>query len=190
MLKYLKNSYWVGTSEKGLYQVKLLDNGEFTSRHFTDLKIGLSKIQSIKEDKNKNLWISSYEGLHKLTYDNGYNSSSNFGEENGISNFVKVSLVDFEGNIWIGTYGDGLAMLKDEIFTFYKHSENESIPNDTRCFLATEGVKWYGLSEGLLKVNLDGEKKYFNSTIGFENVADHSKQPVRDPYLVIRKIKF
>ena len=169
--QYLKNSYWVGTSETGLYQVKLLDNGEFTSRHFTDLKIGLSKIQSIKEDKNKNLWISSYEGLHKLTYDNGYNSSSNFGEENGISNFVKVSLVDFEGNIWIGTYGDGLAMLKDEIFTFYKHSENESIPNDTRCFLATEGVKWYGLSEGLLKVNVDGEKKYFNSTNGFENVA-------------------
>ena len=93
-----------------------------------------------------------------------YNSS------NGIGDFIKTTLVDREGNTWIGMYGDGLAMLKDEIFTFYKHSEDESIPNDTRAFLFHNNIKWYGLSKGLLSVNALGEKTYYNEATGFKNL--------------------
>ena len=171
--KYLPDNYWVGTAETGLYQLKFID-GKFKSRHYDDININSSNIQSINEDGNANLWISSYQGLHKLIYDKeikGITSSIQFGEHNGIGNFVKTSLVDLEGNTWIGMYGEGLAMLKDEIFTFYSNSDDESIPSDTRCFLHTDSVKWYGLSSGLLKVNSNGQKKYFNANNGFKNVA-------------------
>jgi len=174
--KQFKNIYWIGSAETGLHQLKYSDN-KYLSRHYEDIEINSSNIQSIEEDLNGNLWISSYNGLFKLIYDKkikGINGSILFGEDNGIGNFIKTSLVDLEGNIWIGMYGEGLAMLKDEIFTFYTNSDDETIPNDTRCFLETDSTKWYGLSNGLLRISSNGEKKHFNSKNGFVDVGVNS----------------
>jgi ligand-binding sensor domain-containing protein/serine phosphatase RsbU (regulator of sigma subunit) len=171
--KYLKNNYWIGTAESGLYQLKFTQNSENKSRHYDDININSSGIQHIEEDDEQNLWISSYNGLYKLIYDKkeeGYTNTIHFGEKNGIGNFIKTTLIDREGNSWIGMYGEGLAMLKDEIFTFYNNSKDESIPNDTRSFLFRDSTKWYGLSEGLLRVNSDGSKKYYNASSGFKNI--------------------
>jgi len=168
-----ENNYWVGSSETGLYQLDYNADGKILTRHFDDEVIDASGVQHIEEDENKNLWLSTYSGLYKLIYDEklkGIGSTIRFGEENGIGDFVKTSLVDREGNTWIGMYGEGLAMLKDEIFTFYNHSADNSIPNDTRCFIYRDSTKWYGLSKGFLKVNKDGEKKYYSAINGFKDV--------------------
>jgi ligand-binding sensor domain-containing protein/serine phosphatase RsbU (regulator of sigma subunit) len=173
--KSLENNYWVGTAESGLYQLKFTENKKIDVKSTNnDFGIGTSFIQNIEEDNNKNLWVSTYSGLFKIIYDEkskGLNKTVHYGDENGIGNFIKMSLVDREGNAWIGMYGEGLAMLKDEIFTFYNHSEDESIPNDTRCFLFQDNVKWYGLSKGLLGINAQGEKKYYSAKNGFKDVA-------------------
>jgi ligand-binding sensor domain-containing protein/serine phosphatase RsbU (regulator of sigma subunit) len=171
--KQISNNFWVGTAEAGLYQLKF-EEGKFKSRHFDDVNINSSNIQDIEEDVHNNLWISSYEGLYKLIYNKeikGLKKAVRFGEENGIGNYITTTILDQEGNAWIGMYGDGLAMLKDEIFTFHSNSDDESIPNDTRCFVEIENVKWYGLSNGLLKIDSNGEKTYFNSKNGFKDVA-------------------
>ncbi len=169
---YLKNNYWIGTSSYGFYQLKINEDGKPLSRHYDDEIINSSGIQHIEEDNDKNLWLSTYNGLHKLIYDpelGGANKQIHFNEKNGIGSFVKTTLIDQEGNAWIGMYGDGLAMLKDEIFTFYNNSEDESIPNDTRSILHRDSTKWYGLSKGLLKVNSDGTKKYYAGKNGFKD---------------------
>ena len=171
---WLKNNYWIGTQESGLYQLKLVGEQKPQSRHYDDTILSNAGIQDIKEDKDRNLWISTYDGLHKLIYDpvlNGVNKTVRFGEDNGIGNYVNTTLIDQEGNAWIGLYGEGLAMLKDEIFTFYNNSDDESIPNDIRCLVFRDSTKWYGLSKGLLKVNKDGSKKYYSEKNGFKDVT-------------------
>ncbi|MBL4593423.1 MAG: SpoIIE family protein phosphatase, partial [Flavobacteriales bacterium] len=173
--KWLENNFWIGTQESGLYQLKFTDEQKAESRYYDGNNLlNSSSIQHIEEDKDRNLWISTYNGLHKLIYDsklNGVNKTIYFGGNNGIGNYVKSTLIDREGNAWIGMYGDGLAMLKDEIFTFYNNSDDESIPNDTRCLLYRDSTKWYGLSKGLLRINSNGEKKYYSGINGFKDVA-------------------
>jgi ligand-binding sensor domain-containing protein/serine phosphatase RsbU (regulator of sigma subunit) len=172
--KFLKNNFWIGTSESGLYQLKFTEDLKFKVRNSNgDFGIRSSFIQDIVEDDNKNLLVSTYSGLFKLIYDKkiqGFDKTVLYNNTNGIGDFIKTTLVDREGNTWIGMYGDGLAMLKDEIFTFYTHSEDKTIPNDTRAFLYINNVKWFGLSEGLLSVNDLGEKTYYNASSGFKNL--------------------
>lgn len=171
----LNNGYWIGTAESGLYQLQHTDKSVFRSRHSNgEFGFENTAIQNIDEDEHHNLLVSTYSGLFKLFYNKNtkeffktliYNSS------NGIGDFINTTLTDREGNTWIGMYGEGLAMLKDEIFTFYNHSNNNnSIPNDTRAFLFKNKTEWYGLSKGLLSLNETGEKKYYNASNGFLDV--------------------
>jgi len=173
--KSLENNFWIGTAESGLYQLKFTEGSKHQSRHSNnDFGIGESSIQHIEEDDNQNLWISTFSGLFKLIYDKnikGLNEVIQYNESNGIGDFIKTTLIDREGNTWIGMYGEGLAMLKDEIFTFYTHSEDESIPTNTKSFLFEDSTQWYGLSKGLLNINSKGEKTYYSAKNGFEDVS-------------------
>ena len=173
--KYLKNNFWIGTEEAGLYQLKFTTGLKNKSRSENNaFGIGNTTINNIEEDINNNLWVCTPQGLYKLTYNStekGYGETAHYNQENGISNYINTTLVDREGNTWIGTYGEGLAMLKDEIFVFYQHEEND-VPNDTRSFLFQDSIKWFGLATGLLKIN-PNEKvkwKYYNSKNGFKDV--------------------
>jgi len=174
---YLKNDFWIGTSESGLYQLRFTKGIEYKIRNSDDsFGIGNSSVKSINEDELKNLWVSTFSGLFKLVYDEnekGYQKSVAYNSTNGIGNFINTTMTDREGNVWIGMYGDGLAMLKDEIFVFYKHEDESEVPNDTRSFLFQDGVKWFGLSKGLLKIapNKKEKWKYYNATNGFKNIA-------------------
>lgn len=165
------NTFWIGTSESGLYQFEF-NNKNHRSRHFNDEKLNNTSIQNIEEDDNQNLWISTFSGLFKIVHDKtkGLNHILEYNANNGLSDFIKSSFVDREGNVWISCYGEGLAMLKDEIFVFYKH-ETPNVPNDTRSFLFQDSTKWFGLSEGLLKVSPCEENKwkYYSTEDGFTN---------------------
>lgn len=169
--KYSNNDFWVGTAESGLYQVRLTEKGTFKRRHYDDKDTDLLNIKEIEEDLDKNLWVSTYTGLYKLIYDEelaGVNKSLHFNQSNGIGDLVNTSLIDMEGNLWVGMYGEGLAVLKDEIFNFYSHEPN-GIPNDVRSIFLKDSVKWYGLSSGLLKITPYSEVKwkYYSSKNGF-----------------------
>ena len=48
----------------------------------------------------------------------------NFSEHNGLASINTTEVFqDIEGNIWIGTYGNGLAALFDEAFTFHDYQD-------------------------------------------------------------------
>lgn len=182
---YLKNNFWIGTAESGLYQLKFTaELKNKSSRENNAFGIGNMQINNIEEDNNNNLLVSTHLGLYKLTYNNkekGYSETAHYNEENGISNYINITKVDREGNTWIGTYGEGLAMLKDEIFVFYQHEANE-VPNDIKSFFFNDSTKWFGTSSGLLKIT-PHEKikwKYYNSKNGFKDVAVTSILQNRD----------
>jgi len=171
--KTLPNTVWIGTEESGLFQLTIPKSlPPVLTAPCSNLTLKESFIQKIEEDESKNLWVSTYSGLYKLVYNQDekkYNVAMVYNSSNGIGDYIKTTLIDREGNTWIGMYGEGLAMLKDEIFTFYSHSEDESIPNNTTSFLFHNNIKWYGLSNGLLSVNEFGEKNYYNASNGFVN---------------------
>jgi ligand-binding sensor domain-containing protein/serine phosphatase RsbU (regulator of sigma subunit) len=171
--KYLKNNFWIGTAESGLYQLKFTEELKSLSRNANNsFNIGTTTINSIEEDENHNLFVSTHFGLFKLFYDtkeNGYNKTIHYSSANGISNYINITKVDKEGNTWIGTYGEGLAMLKNEVFTFYNYTDDNSTPSDIRCIFFKDSVQWFGLSNGLLKINSKGEKKIYSLKNGFKD---------------------
>ncbi len=172
----IRNNFWVGTDESGLHQLDYVGNSKFRVRQFDDDESLMeSSVKYVEEDQYKNLWVSTYQGLFKIIYNKSKDDLSQtikYTEQNGLSDYITKTLVDREGNTWIGTYGEGLAMMKDEIFVFYSHLTDE-VPNDTRSFYFKDDVSWFGLSSGLLKISPNEEVKwkYYNSQNGFKDVA-------------------
>ena len=171
--KDIDNHYLIGTSDHGLYQVAFDAQLNYKTRHFDDVKLNTASIQNIEEDDGKNIWISTFSGLYKLVYDKKAKEINNiirYSSLNGLSDFIKTTFTDRENNTWISSYGEGLAMLKDELFVFYKH-DDQRVPNDTRSFLFQDSIKWFGLSTGLLKIapNKTVKWKYYSSDNGFVN---------------------
>lgn len=125
----LQDIFYVGTEDEGIY--KLIPNegkpGFKVENLGKILGIEFENIQSVFQDVENNLWISTFgKGLLKvIVKTNGsfkdvihYNSSNGLGID-----FVKNVFQDREGNIWVSTYGNGLAALVDESFTFFDYQK-------------------------------------------------------------------
>lgn len=138
MVKDKFGYYWMSDFNYGLYRMKLqIDkNGKL---HFDNVKTYKSLkrdsafvtawITDLKIDKNGNLWQTTMTtGIYKHTLsDTGIIQSKLFSVENGISgNTINSIFLDYENNIWLGTY-NGADIIKSDneskIFHF-------SMPND------------------------------------------------------------
>ncbi len=109
-----------GTDDNGLFLLK--KGGSSMVKAGGPEWFGYTKIQEIKGDGNKGLWISTFGlGLiHVADIENPdsaglqvFNKSAGLPGDN-----VKTIFSDREGNMWVGLYGDGLSMLSSEAFTF------------------------------------------------------------------------
>jgi ligand-binding sensor domain-containing protein/two-component sensor histidine kinase len=129
------------------------------------------KVVCLFEDNKKNLWIGTYlGGLNKLDYDNKkltpekakfkvYKNSVE--EENCISNNTVMAIQqDFEGYLWIGTFGGGIDRFDFNSESF-KHftkvidSPNPLFENEIlSLFIDRSGILWVGshLGEGVTKI--------------------------------------
>ncbi len=169
-------SFWIGTEDEGLF---LLTPETLNSKNFKSTSIGnnlsikFSNIQDVYEDKLTNLWIATFgSGVIKLTFSTNtvkYDEIIQFSEENGLgNNYTKTIYSDHEGNIWVGTYGSGLVLLQDNCFTFYTHSEKQ-YSNNVTSILIQEKTKWFGVENGLIKIDLFSKTKweFYNKKNGF-----------------------
>ena len=169
-------SFWIGTEDEGLF---LLTPETSNSKNFKSTSIGknlsikFSNIQDVYEDKLTNLWIATFgSGVIKLTFSTStlmYDEIIQFSEENGLgNNYTKTIYSDHEGNIWVGTYGSGLVLLQDNCFTFYTHSEKQ-YSNNVTSILIQEKTKWFGVENGLIKIDLFSKTKweFYNKKNGF-----------------------
>ena len=94
---------WLATNSG----VILLDGKNFIN--VTDqLKEKRSMINAIHVDLSGAVWYGNAEGLFKITSSGSTYKLQNFGKQNGLKpNSITCIKQDFQGNIWIGTYGDG-----------------------------------------------------------------------------------
>jgi ligand-binding sensor domain-containing protein/serine phosphatase RsbU (regulator of sigma subunit) len=167
-------SFWVGTEDEGLFLLTPVAGDQFRiARIADDIGIKLQNIQAVYEDAQSNLWVATFgSGLYKLFLSPNlarYKEYLHLNEDNGLgNNYIKSIYSDHEGNMWVGTYGSGIVQITDNFFTFYKHFA-KSYSNNVTSLVITEQEKWFGLENGLLKIDVSTDRKFFlyNSSTGF-----------------------
>ncbi len=156
---------WFG-SRTGLYRYDGINFINFQGNPWEYLGIGSSRVESIIEGKDRQLWMGTNKGL--FIYDPVLEEFSKFnhitGDNSSISsNKIRILMKDSFGTLWIGTYDGGLNKLvidngngkttDNYSFTAYKNlpGDPESI-SDNRISSIIEdrdGLLWIGTERGL-----------------------------------------
>lgn len=115
------------------------------------------------QDKHKNVWISTYNGLNKIDTQTG--SVEHFIHDPDdpttiSSNYVFSMMEDTKGNIWLGT-GNGINKYNSKKKSFTYYNEQDGLPNDviTGILEDDHGNLWLSTNKGLSR--FDPEKKTF-----------------------------
>ena len=118
--------YWVATETDGVFYVTINENN-FSTSHLNIPRLEEAQIQSINEDMNGCLWISTYmvglfrvqlsENIH-VSKTNIYNTSNGLG-----SDYVKQVFADNQHNYWVATFGQGVACITNTAFSFFEALE-------------------------------------------------------------------
>lgn len=158
------NQLWVGTTE-GLNR---FNRGEGTFTRFVNVEgdvgsISFNFVQSIAEDGEGNLWIStSGSGLNLFDRNNArfvrFTHSPN---DRGslFNNNVRVMYLDSKDNFWLGHYASGVSMLDryaSAFENFYSTPFDENSLNYNEIAAVDEdanGDLWVGTSKGLNRLS-------------------------------------
>jgi ligand-binding sensor domain-containing protein/serine phosphatase RsbU (regulator of sigma subunit) len=162
--------FWIGTNDNGLFQLSIYP--DISVKPFRPIpQIGNINTQWLLEDNFNNIWLCTFgNGVYKFEYDSSskqYKSFINYNENNGLGdNYIKYAYQDHEGNIWFGTYSNGLSAILDEAFTFFKFKK-EGLSNDILSIQYTNNGYWLGSRKVLyfLKKN-ESEPQVFSSKNG------------------------
>lgn len=139
LLEDSQNTLWIGTSGG------LLRYGEGTFKNFTTSD-GLSEdfIVSLYEDRTERLWIGTTHGLS--SYDEGKLTSFAVAGSSESSYYISALTEDKQGNLWVGTSGNGLFMFKN---TRLVRPDINGIPLDLdvrSLYIDDRGGLWVGTS--------------------------------------------
>ena len=167
---------YIGTSQMGLFKIGIA-NGDLTKIDFLSGETGQARIESIKTDPEKRLWVGTYgDGLYLL--DSTYSLVRHFEAGSGetasviIDNNIRDIEIDDEGKAWVGTF-DGLSIINRELEAVHllhttgdtqglSHSSIRSILKDNK------GSLWIGTYFGGISL-FDEDSQRFRH---FYNVAD------------------
>jgi len=125
-------------------------------------------VEYIHIDNEGYIWLATYTGLQKF---DGYEFQRflfNPDDSTSISdNFITTIFEDRSGNIWIGTFSNGICMYKkdQEIFHHYKHNpdhsntlSNNNIPRGKKSIVQDkDGYLWINTRNGLNRIDVQKE---------------------------------
>ena len=152
---------WVG-SVRGIDRLR---GGGVTSLHEDEGIAG--DVFALLRDRDDNLWIGSESGLHRLTTTPGapgvptpLGALSKFDRE-GTRPFATESfLQDREGNLWVGTWSEGMMRLQDgKVTTFGSHFV-------WATYESPDGALSLGLEDGFFALRGDDTVPVTGSTPG------------------------
>ncbi|MDP2386979.1 MAG: two-component regulator propeller domain-containing protein [Bacteroidota bacterium] len=110
---------WVGSAGNGLFKIKT-DKLEYVACDVIEKDI----VGKILIDKFENTWVAADNGLLRIDKDGKFKL---FKEKEGLSSIRCQTLCeDYEGNIWIGTYGGGVCMYRNEAIVSYTQKDGLS----------------------------------------------------------------
>lgn len=170
-------SFWIGTDNEGVFLLTPVAQNQFKISPVANRSdIKLKNIQAVYEDAQSNLWIATFgNGLYKFFASSSdklnYKDYLHLDQENGLgSNYIKSIYADHEGNIWVGTYGTGIVQITDNFFSFYNHT-SKSYSNNITSIVVNGQQKWFGLGNGLMKVNehTSSNGTFYGANDGFTN---------------------
>ncbi|MNJ85568.1 Two component regulator propeller [compost metagenome] len=135
-----KGNLWMGTNTDG---VAMYDGKKLSYINISE-GLGGSQVTGILEDKQKNIWFSTSNGVTKYNPDTKI--YLNFGEKEGLSHVSTWSIFqDRKGTIWVGTY-NGLCRFNGSQF------EKFAIPDAKESWIRSitedrEGNLWFGTAD-------------------------------------------
>lgn len=162
---------YLGTYANGLV-VMDLKTGKFRQITRSNSVDGLNSndIFCLKEDRHGKIWVGTNGGGvnvlsadHKVLMKYCKNPKGTNERDYPGNNFIRFIEEDNAGNIWIGSYGSGIAVFNPEQNTFRLHNKgNSKLPNDlSMCILKDRsGNIWVGTFSGGLSL-FDTKKNQF-----------------------------
>lgn len=147
-----KNRYWIGTWEDGLY---LIDkNNIINHKHSEKFINSLSSnfVRQCYEDNCGNIWIGTLKGLD--IYNEKTNTFTHKIKSNKESENISVwsMICDKQGNMWIGTYYNGLYkyFVKKNTYKIYSSENSNNLSSSNiMCFVEDNNKHlWIGTNGG------------------------------------------
>lgn len=121
-----ENEFWIGTEDEGLFR---LSGTGYDPEAYVVEKLGeeeglaYASVSSIRFDGQRRVWVNDFgKGIYRIELDeNGLLVSSSFFDvEAGIPHqYINQIFIDQEGNQWFTSQGNGIAVLRDQAFTFF-----------------------------------------------------------------------
>jgi signal transduction histidine kinase/ligand-binding sensor domain-containing protein/DNA-binding response OmpR family regulator len=154
MVEIGDNTYWLGTRNEGIIEIKELPDHQFVGKKLElNEKLPSNYINCFYKDRNQTLWIGTNSGLCYLIN----NSLQIINVKNGLSS-ESINGITEDGNhdIWISTsYGIYKINSSDlSILNFY-NSDNEKINQFINGSVAvtSNGNIWFSTNESLVTFN-------------------------------------
>lgn len=148
---------WLATLDHGLVHQK--DSNVFV--HNTQSGLLSNEGNAVMVDQEDRVWMSSQFGVSCFQNQSIYN----FGTFNGLKNdFVKSVFQDYQGNIWMGTYGSGLCKFSG--FHILHFDRLSSFCSDYVLGIeeGEDGTMWFGTyDQGLCHLDANGRFQSFNT---------------------------
>lgn len=153
-------------SEVGIYTLLSLGDEIITREKF---KTESTNCTSFYKSNNAFV-ISSSEGVQKysIPYGRNYLLTDSYDVSNGLpTSYISSVFEDNFGNTWFGSYGEGLHLLVDQFFTFYRQSGDSAV-NNTTCAYIGDSSKYFGVGDNIHVINTYNSPpfKVLNSTNG------------------------
>ncbi len=153
-------SIWIGSSSDGLCKY----NGE-VSKPVLNGMVPFKQPVAVCEDSSKNIWVGHFSGVTCLVNDRPVKTLLS-----GLR--VRALCADSKGNLWFGTWGNGLFKYDGANLVNY-NTKDGSLPQDYihDIFEDSRGNIWLGTGAGIVKY--DGtkfvtllDKQFCNSYVG------------------------
>ncbi|WP_338846467.1 two-component regulator propeller domain-containing protein [Massilia sp. W12] len=151
---------WIGTSNDGLWQYDLAQNGNYLQRISTDW-LAEQRINVIEPGPQGRLWLAGRDSL--ILFDPVSRKvekiKPNPGDPHALASTAITSMqTDRQGRLWVATFGAGINVLEkrdaDGIPYFRRFSTTEGLPhaNVNRLLIDGRGRIWASTDDGLAMI--------------------------------------
>ncbi|MBJ2173573.1 response regulator [Aureibaculum sp. A20] len=151
---------WMGTNGTGLIRYDGIDHISYKHKLNDTSSISNSLVNCAKVDSKNRIWVGTEEGLNLYNQDLDQFKKISLGNIKRTNASIRSIEQDSLGNLYVGTYGQGLFRLNLESFEVEKVSNsnlnNQSVIININCIqLAGSGRVFVGTNLGLKEVDIE-----------------------------------
>lgn len=162
--------------DKGILQMNLL-TGEMSPFASNDK----DNYVDIKVDSQQRIWLATYNNGIKCFSKEGIQTAHYTTENSNLNTNLVLCMIEFNGEIWLGTDGGGINILHPESGTITVLEQTpgnpHSLPANTILCLHSDSSDnvWAGTTrEGLINIREISMRTYTNVILGYDKGLSHS----------------